>query len=475
MNVASHKLADSDITQERMHLPPALVIAVHLAALVVFFFNPLIAGVLLAFAICSILAFNYPTLIAVFCVAFLWINEPIVDFYPMSQTTAWRDVLLVLVVCGWALRSAILHRPIILDHPISRPLLAVVALYLGSCILSPSLVQALLGLKATLFYMVWVLVLPDVIRTKQHARAVIIALLFAMVCLSVYNLWAVQQPFGTFPPGRDGRILPGILMVHWGGSGTILPIGIIFGMVIGSRLRLWRRLLVDGAVMLGMAGLVATTARSSWGILIAVAFLMAVLARKAGFARILIVALIAGAVVQSSLSLKVADRAESTFQENDTSAEAREVEFSTVSLPFVLTHPFGAGTGSMSARGSAQVWSGGATVDLLMHGIIHNGFLLVAIETGWLGLVAYIWLLAAATWSAWKAYLDSQDPLLRDLALASFGTLVFFTGMNFAAAMMTTANVNFDFWIIVGLVMLLPTLDKRAAEATRSLEAHAGS
>jgi hypothetical protein len=64
---------------------------------------------------------------------------------------------------------------------------------------------------------------------------------------------------------------------------------------------------------------------------------------------------------------------------------------------------------------------------------------------------------------------------LRDLALASFGTLVFFTGMNFAAAMMTTANVNFDFWIIVGLVMLLPTLDKRAAEATRSLEAHAGS
>lgn len=452
------------VTEDRPNSLVFIIIALHVVALIVFFVSPLAAIVLLAGASAVTVGIGRPMPVLLLCVGMLWVNQPLADFFPLKPYTAWKDVLLVLVIAGWMLRNVAWRRQLVIDHPISVPMLLFILTFVASCVFSPSTTHAILGLKATVFYAAWYFVLPDIIKSRKDVSALIVAVIFGTVCLSIYNMWAVQQPFGTFPPGQIGRILPGALVVHWGSSNQILPVGILFALVLAPRLKLWMRLALDASVIVGVAGLIATTARGSWAMLIVTVVIMSMVSRRIGFARILIVALVAGGLLQSTLSLKVADRASSAFESNDVSAEAREAEFSTVTLPFVLAHPFGAGTGSMSAKGSAKVWGGGAVDLILQKGFIHNGFLLVAIEAGWLGLAFYLWMLGAAIVSAFKVFRTARDPLIREVALACMGIVVFYTGFHLGAAMLTTALISFDIWIILGLIVLLPSLDQPTPE-----------
>jgi hypothetical protein len=455
----------------RVDIAALLIILLHAAALVLFVVKPLEGAVLFCVGLTVAVALGRPLPILLVSLALLWVNDPLADLYPLSQYTAWKDVLLLVVFIGWMLRSLVLRRPVVLDSPISRPLLLLVIAFLVGCINSPSMTHAVLGLKACVFYSVWYFVLPEIIRSKRDARALVMAVLFGTVCLSFYNFWAVQQPaYGIFPAGRDGRVLPGALMVHWSPSSSFLPPGILFGMVIAPRLRMWRRILVNIAVVIGVGGLVVTSGRAAWGILLITTLILSALGRRAGLTRILLVAVIVAGVIQTQMSLDVTERAASAFESNDVSADAREAEFTTVTLPFVLSHPFGAGTGSMSAQGSAKVWAGGSDVDfVLQKGIIHNGFLLVAIEIGWVGLAAYIWMLIAAMAASWRAYKKARDPFVKDLALSCLGIVFFFTAMNFALSILTTALIGYDIWVFLGLITLLPRLDDEATNAAGRL------
>lgn len=438
-----------------------LIIALHAAALILFIVSPLAGVVTLAIGSAVAIGVGRPMPVLLLCVGMLWINQPLSDFFPLQTYTAWKDVLLVLVILGWMTRNIVWRRATVINHPISIPLLLFVLTFLASCVLSPSITHAVLGLKATVFYASWYFVLPDIVKSRKDLRNLVGAVCFGTVSMAIYNMWAVQQRFGVFPPGRDGRILPGALVVHWGASNELLPLGILLALVIAPHLALWKRIALDAIVVLGTAGLLATAARASWGVLIGTVIVMSIASRRIGFARLLIVALIAGGVLQSTLALKVTERASSAFEGNDVSAEERETEFSTVTLPFVLSHPFGAGTGSMSAKGSAKVWGGGGGVDLILQkGFIHNGFLLVAIEVGWLGLAFYLWMLGAAVSSAYKVFKTARDPLIRDSALACGGIVVFYALLHFAAPMLTTALISFDIWIILGLIVILPKLDQ---------------
>lgn len=453
--------------EPRFDATAAFIVVVFAAALVLFLFKPLYGAVLLGLGLGAALAISYPMIVAAIIVAMLWVNNPLGDFFPFKQYTAWKDLLLAFILLGWLLRKISFRQPLIVDTPITRPLVVLICIYLASCLLSPSITHAVLGLKASIAYMVWVIILPDIIRTKKDVRLLISALLFGTICMAAYNLWAMQQPWGAFPPNRDGKILPGVSVVHNSPSSVVLPFGILFGMVIAPRLRLWKRILADGTAMIGMVGLVATGARAAWGLIFVTVLSMIGLSRRFSLLRLFVVAVIAGGILQSTKSIQVADRAASAFAENDVSKEARDAEFSTVTLPFVIEHPLGAGTGSMSAVGSAKVWGGGQSVDLILQrGFIHNGFLLVAIETGWLGLAAFVWLLVASGLTAWKIFRTTDDPLIRDSALVCTGIVIFFTSMSFFAPMTTMPLISLIIWVILGLIIALLQLDHQAIEAS---------
>jgi hypothetical protein len=171
----------------------------------------------------------------------------------------------------------------------------------------------------------------------------------------------------------------------------------------------------------------------------------------------------AGLILQSSLKVDVSDRALSTFDTQDVSRNARENENSQDMIPFVLSHPLGVGTGTMSALSSYKVWGSGNVPFAIQGGLIHNNLLMIAIETGWLGTAMFIWLLVALAISAVNNYRTVRDPYLKALSLALCGFVAFYLGMQVLAPMLMQPLVSYIAFALFALLVIVPDLDARSA------------
>jgi hypothetical protein len=338
-----------------------------------------------------------------------------------------------------------------------------VALYFAWCAMNPSLVGVVLGLKNVVFYVMWFFVLPDIVKTKDDVRNLLTALIFGTVCVSLYNLWRVQQPIGTFPPMRTGLLAPGVLQTHFSSSTLLIPPGLFFLVTLTPRQHGWKKAGLWMCVAIVTMGFLATTSRSPWGTTVAGLLVIAWLSRRVPqMMGILVVVGIAAIVMQASLNVDVSDRALSAFDTSDVSRNARENENSSEMIPFVLTHPVGVGTGSMSARSSAQVWGGssGKVPTAIQGGLIHNNLLLIAIETGWLGPIIFVWFLVSAVRLAIHNYRKAQDPFIKDVSLALCGIVVFYTGMQVLGAVLVQPSISYIIFALFALLVILPDLDQ---------------
>lgn len=454
----------------------ATIIGLHALALLLFSWKPLIAGALLAVGFVLTFGLTRPIYLAAICVGMLWVNDYLADFWPMTQYTAWKDVLLLIIIAGWALRSVMLHQTPFPVSPITLPLTLVLVMYLAMTTLSASAVQAALGLKATVFYAMWYYITSDIVKTKRDLALLIGGIIFGVACMGVYNIWRFPQPYGAFPATRLGKILPGPAVVHWSGSAYLLPSGLLIGTAVLAHVRGWLKPLMIIALLLGSTGIMLTNGRAQWlGILVALAVMGYSSGRLLTYAKMLFVVLIISGVVQMVLPIKIAERAVSSLSDEDQSRNARTAETWDVTLPFVLTHPLGAGTGSITSAHSAKVWTKSSLDLAISGGMIHNNFLLVAIETGWLGAMAWIWFLLSCIVSSYKTFLVTKSVFLKDVALSLFGVTVWYTVLNFFAPMSVSQLISFHFWILVGLIPLIPSLDKIIdSDEISSISTHVG-
>jgi O-antigen ligase len=102
----------------------------------------------------------------------------------------------------------------------------------------------------------------------------------------------------------------------------------------------------------------------------------------------------------------------------------------------------------------------------LKGGVIHNNFVFIAIEIGWTGLLAWLWMLYVAAMSCYRTFRSAKDPFVKNLSLGIFCILLDYTFMHFFAPMLTAALIGFLIWTILGLVATLPALEAEAeAEA----------
>jgi len=438
----------------------ATIIGLHALALLLFSWKPLIAGALLALGFVLTFGLTRPIYLAAVCVGMLWVNDYLSDFWPMAQYTAWKDVLLVAIAAGWFLRSVMLNRTPFPLNGLTLSLTVVITFFLVNTMLSNSFVQAALGLKATVFYTIWYFITPEIVRSKRDVALLIGALMFGVACMGIYNMWRFPQPFGTFPMTRAGKILPGASMVHWSGSKNLLAIGMLIGTTVLGSTRGWLRFLMVISLLLGGIGLILTDGRAQF-LAVVVAFMaMGFLSGRLGtYIKMLFTAFFLAAVLQAVFPLQIAERAVSAFSAEDVSREDREAEAKEIALPYVLAHPFGAGTGALSSGSSAKVWAKSKVDTVFASGYVHNNFLLVAIETGWLGLAAWLWFLTAVLLSARKTFLEAKDPFLKELALGLFGVMVAYAVLNMFAPVLTVGLISFQVWVLLGLIPVIPALD----------------
>lgn len=448
----------------------ATIIGLHALALLLFSWKPLIAGALLAVGFVLTFGLTRPIYLAAICVGMLWVNDYLADFWPFAQYTAWKDVLLIAIAVGWFFRSVMLNRTPFPLNGLTLSLTVVIVFFLMNTMLSNSFIQAALGLKATVFYTIWYFITPEIVKSKRDVALLVGALMFGVACVGVYNMWRFPQPFGAFPMTRVGKVLPGASVVHWSGSKNLLAIGMLIGTTVLGCTRGWLRFLTVVAMLLGGIGFILTDGRAQF-LAVVVAFMaMGFLSGRLGsYVKMLFAAIFLAAILQSIYPMQIAERAVSAFSAEDVSREDREAETKEVALPYVLTHPFGAGTGALSSGSSSKVWAKSKVDTLLASGYVHNNFLFVAIETGWLGLAVWLWFLTAVILSARKAFLVARDPFLRELALGLFGVMVAYAVLNMFAPVLIVGLISFQFWVLLGLIPVIQTLGSQQEPGTEPM------
>ena len=158
----------------------------------------------------------------------------------------------------------------------------------------------------------------------------------------------------------------------------------------------------------------------------------------------------------------VISRITDTFQPQDTSW-GRVDELLNTTLPFIASHPFGSGTGSMSASNSA-IWidSSDPTQFALQGGLLHSGYGLVGVETGAIGLVVFCCLLCSHIAVGIRIYHTLDDKLLKSLSLGIVAEVIAFAVFNNSAPGYIMSIYNFYFWLFAGLLIALPRIEARS-------------
>jgi putative inorganic carbon (HCO3(-)) transporter len=100
----------------------------------------------------------------------------------------------------------------------------------------------------------------------------------------------------------------------------------------------------------------------------------------------------------------------------------------------------------------------------------HNFYLKVLLETGFLGLFLFLWLLWKLAMLGWKAFRESKAPFVRSLGLGLAGWLACAVVANFLGDRWTYLQVDGYLWIFAGCVCRGLLLEREEAKGHSALE-----
>ena len=127
--------------------------------------------------------------------------------------------------------------------------------------------------------------------------------------------------------------------------------------------------------------------------------------------------------------------------------------------PFIYSHPLGGGLGSVGEWGKKfSPWSPIANFPP------DSGFVRIAVETGWLGLIIYCSLLFTVFFNGIKNYLLIRDPKLKVITLGMLVVLFSLTVANYPQEAIGQYPINILFFVCIAIINLSIKFDHQSAE-----------
>ncbi len=159
------------------------------------------------------------------------------------------------------------------------------------------------------------------------------------------------------------------------------------------------------------------------------------------------------AFLMKSTSNPVIFRIQSAFNPDDSSMQLR-LKNQEMIQPFIQSHPFGAGLGSVGLWGqrfSPNTWLAGFAPD--------SGFVRIAVEGGWVGLIINMSILMAAMFYAVRYYFRVQNPKIKAIYLAIANFLFLLTLANYPQEAIAMLPINPIFNLALAAVVRLKDFD----------------
>jgi len=383
-----------------------------------------------------------------------------------------EDILLAVIAITWLARAAV-HKELglMLRTPLNRPIFAYVIICIAATVLGIGYGWVDERLKAALFvlkyiqYFVLFFVIVNHVETKRDVRNIVIAGMATYLVMCLYGFWQLLDPAAGRPTtfaeqAPEPNTLAGYLL---------LMMGICSGLALMAR-RVRSRIVFGVMFALGLFLLAYTLSRSGWaGLLGILAVLMFV-----GRHRLAIVAMLAtlvcGLVLVSFevawLPAPIRERVDETrgvyeWWPGRTPPPAEVFGFRLDPSASARYWAYKASLGTWLER-AADNWLPLLTGCGVLGGrtFIDGQYVRVLVETGLLGLAAFLAVLFAIWRHAWRSYQVLQEPWHRGLVL---GYLAGFAGLlvhALAANTFIIVRIMEPFFIFTGVVVVLAAIER---------------
>jgi len=363
-----------------------------------------------------------------------------------------EDLLLIVIVLSWLAKTAVNKElGLVLRTPLNRPILA----YLLTTLLA-TLVGYLTGtvktaagyfyvLKYLEYFFIYYMVVNNVQSRTQAWRLVRVAFFTAAV-VSLTGIAQIPSGERVSAPFEGEAGEPNTF-----GGYLLFMLGIAVGVLLEAT-RVRTRLLSLGFVMLAGLPFLYTLSRASYlGVIPLVAVLALLSSRRRLMMGALILLLVGSPLVAYLFPTPVVKRVLYTFEP--------EVGQPTITLGRIAFDP------STSARfiGFQQAIEGWMTRPILGYGVTGFGFMDVQyaralVETGVVGLAAFLWLIWSVLRSGLHAFRTLKDPVDRGLALGFLAGTVGLLTHAIGANTFIIVRIMEPFWFFTGIIVMLSHL-----------------
>ncbi|MFQ5961103.1 MAG: O-antigen ligase family protein, partial [Candidatus Methylomirabilales bacterium] len=365
------------------------------------------------------------------------------------------DFLVVVIGFAWLAKTAIFKElGLVFQTPLNRPIAAYVlaAVFATGLGMITGRVGVLGGslfvFKYIEYFVIYFMVINNLRDRKQFERFLVVLLLTAAITsligiLQIPSGERVSAPF----EGAEGE--PNTF-----GGYLALMLSLVAGLYLTSDSPR-RTALMAGLAFLIAVPLLFTLSRISYIALIAVAgTLLVVSERKLFIASILACCLVLAPFL---LPKAVVDRVLHTVTQE---FHHRQVEVAGIRL-------------DTSTSERLQSWRHAVFVDwpkhpLLGYGVTGYRFLdaqypRILVETGVVGLVAFVWLLVTLFRRLHAVFRTAQDPLYKGVALGVLVGFVTLIAHSIGANTFIIVRIMEPFWFLIGMVMMIPQLEASLA------------
>lgn len=368
------------------------------------------------------------------------------------------DVLLIVIGFSWLVKTIVFRELALIRHtPINRPILY----YMLVCI-AATLLGALMGrvrlttgfffvMKYFEYFFIFFMVANNV-RTKDQTVHLIVALLLTCFLISLYAIAQIPGGQRASAPFEGEAGEPNTL-----GGYLVFVMAVVTGLLLHLESRAARTGLL---VLLGFIGLalMATLSRSSY-LAAAVLFLAVAvtqLRRPGVLAVVALVAILLPVATPSNVKQRVTDTFFGRQYGGEVKVGGMALDLSTSerlnSWAYVLRDWTRQPVIGYGITGYA--WADAQYVKILG-------------ETGLAGIVAFFFMIVRLWKTARRAFLEERDPFLKGLAhgflLGIIAMLVHAIGAN----TFILIRIMEPFWLVAGLVVLLPTLEEKVKDQNR--------
>ncbi len=361
-----------------------------------------------------------------------------------------EDLLLIVIALSWMAKTAVNKElGVVLKTPLNRPIVAYIATQLLATLVGylTGTVKTAAGffyvLKYTEYFVIYYMVVNTVQDRSQAWRLIRVAFLTAAVAslIGIAQIPSGQRVSAPFE-GEVGE--PNTF-----GGYLLVMMGLAAGLLLESaRARAWS---------LGLLALMAlpflyTLSRASYlGVLPLVAVLALLSSRRRLMAGLLVLLLVGSPMVAYLFPTPVVKRVLYTFEP--------EAGQPTVRLGRVAFDP------STSERliSFQQAFEGWMKRPIVGYGV--TGFMFmdaqyprILVETGMLGLAAFLWLVWAVLRSSLAAFRALKEPRDRGLALGFLASTVGLLTHALGSNTFIIVRIMEPFWFFAGIVTVLPML-----------------